>query len=121
NGHRGTKHRFVRSDTFEFLERSRESYDLCVVDPPTRSVNRSSGRVFDVQADHVRLLRLVLDRMRPGGTVSFSTNFRTFQLDEKGFGEGRSRGVSSIMKKRIPPAFERNLSLLCCLLQVGAK
>lgn len=80
NGLSGSKHQTVRDDVFEFLEHHKGMYDLCVVDPPTRSVNRSMERVFDVQTDHVRLLTLVLARMRKGGTVYFSTNYRTFEL-----------------------------------------
>ena len=67
----------------DFLEHSKTSYDLCVVDPPARSVNRSTAQVFDVQADHPRLLRLVLDRMRPGGRVFFSTNYRSFVFNRR--------------------------------------
>lgn len=118
NGYAGPKHRFVRSDTLEFLERATGRYDLCVVDPPTRSVNRSSGRVFDVQTDHVRLLSLVLDRMRPGGRVFFSTNYRTFQMDEAGLREGRSLEVKEITRDTVPPDFERKPSHRCWLIQL---
>lgn len=105
NGFSGARHKTLRSDTLEFLKRTRESYDLVVVDPPTRSVNRSSGRVFDVQSDHVELLRLVLDRTRPNAKVFFSTNYKTFQLDEAGLKEGRQLAVKEITAQTIPPDF----------------
>jgi 23S rRNA (guanine2445-N2)-methyltransferase / 23S rRNA (guanine2069-N7)-methyltransferase len=119
NGFSGPKHQFVRSDTFEFLESTRQSFDLCVVDPPTRSVNRSSQRVFAVQEDHVRLLRLVLSRMRPGGKVFFSTNFRSFELDEAGVREGLDLSLKEITAQTIPLDFERKPSHRCWLIEVS--
>lgn len=119
NGLQNGRHEMVRSDSFEFLERTRGRYDLAVVDPPTRSVNRSSGRVFDVQADHVRLLQMVLDKMRPGGKVFFSTNYRTFELDEKGLKAGRNLVVKEITDQTIPLDFERKPSHRCWYLELA--
>src|SRR5262249_28126061 len=47
NGFRGIGHKLVRSDALEFLRTTTARFDICVVDPPTRSVNRSSGRLFE--------------------------------------------------------------------------
>lgn len=118
NGFSGNSHQCVRSDAFEFLERTRAVYDLCVVDPPTRSVNRSSGRVFDVQADHVQLLRLVLKRMRSGGKIYFSTNYRTFTFDEESLRENQSLSVKEITKQTIPLDFEKKPSHRCWLIEL---
>jgi 23S rRNA G2069 N7-methylase RlmK/C1962 C5-methylase RlmI len=114
----GHVHKFVRSDTFEFLERAHGQFDLCVVDPPTRSVNRSSGRVFEVQADHGRLLRLILDRMRPGGKIYFSTNYRTFQFDETRLKEKHDVRVKEITSQTIPLDFERKPSHRCWKIEI---
>ena len=70
-----------------------------VVDQETR---RES---FDIQRDHVRLLRLALARLEPGGLVLFSTNFRKFALDE---GLGRDFRVTEISAETIAPDFRRN-------------
>jgi 23S rRNA (guanine2445-N2)-methyltransferase / 23S rRNA (guanine2069-N7)-methyltransferase len=121
NGLLSPRHHFVRMDTFEFLEGAAGQYDLCVVDPPTRSVNRSSGRVFEVQEDHVRLLHLVLARMRPGGVVYFSTNYRNFTLDERGVRQGRSVTVEEISAKTIPPDFRRKPSHRAWRLELAAR
>lgn len=119
NGFKGPQHQGVRSDALEFLERSRETFDLAVVDPPTRSVNRSSGRVFDVQEDHVPLLRAVFNRMRKGGKVYFSTNYRTFNLDEAGL-KAVNAGVKieEITSHTIPLDFERKPSHRCWRIQL---
>jgi 23S rRNA (guanine2445-N2)-methyltransferase / 23S rRNA (guanine2069-N7)-methyltransferase len=118
NGFSGPKHRIIRSDTAEFLESTSLCFDLCVVDPPTRSVNRSSGRVFGVQEDHVALLQRVLERMRPGGKVYFSTNYRTFQIDEAALRHGRKLDLKEITKQTIPLDFERKPSHRCWLIEL---
>lgn len=119
NGFSGSKHQLFRSDVLEYLQRTRQSFDVCVVDPPTRSVNRSSGRTFDVQADHVNLLQLVLDRLRPGGVVYFSNNYRTFQMDEAALKQGRAIQIQEITKKTIPYDFERKPSHRCWLITLA--
>ena len=84
----GPPHRFVRADVLRWLDdpatRAR-SYDLVVLDPPTFSNSKRMDDVFDVQRDHVPMIRAVAERMRPGGVLWFSTNFRRFRLDERAF------------------------------------
>ena len=60
-----------------------------------------------MQTDHLRLIRLVLARMRPGGKVYFSTNYRSFELDETGLKEGRELRVQEISTRNTPLDFER--------------
>lgn len=112
NGYSGGLHSFVRSDVFEFLQRTRKSFDLCVVDPPTRSVNSSSGRNFEVQRDHVLLLKAVCQRMRPGGVIFFSTNFRTFELNSKALTDSGVQ-FEEITKQTLPVDFQRKPSHRC--------
>ncbi len=97
----------IRSDVMEFLERTRSGYDLAVVDPPARSMNRVTGQEFDTQADHVRLLQKVLSRMRAGGKVYFSTAYRSFQMDETALKAGRNLQIREITSQLTPPDFER--------------
>ncbi|MBI1859871.1 MAG: bifunctional 23S rRNA (guanine(2069)-N(7))-methyltransferase RlmK/23S rRNA (guanine(2445)-N(2))-methyltransferase RlmL [Deltaproteobacteria bacterium] len=120
NGFSDGNHRFIRSDVLEFLERTTLQFDLSVVDPPTRSVNRSSGRTFDVQSDHTQLLSLVLDRMRPGGQVFFSTNYRTFAIDEAGLKAKRAVTLREISQQTIPPDFQGKPSHRCWKIDVPA-
>lgn len=113
NGFTGPQHKFIRSDTFEFLEKTRARFDLCVVDPPTRSVNRSSGRSFQVQTDHVRLLKAVVKCMRPGASIFFSTNYRTFELDEVGLRKDAPLSIKEITRQTLSPDFQRKPSHRC--------
>lgn len=68
----------------EFAFGVRQSdFDLCMCDPPTFSNSKSTDSDWDVQRRHVELLRILATRMKPGGVVYFSNNFRKFKFDEE--------------------------------------
>lgn len=84
----GPPHRFVRADAMAWLDDPATlspGFDLVVLDPPTFSNSKRMQDVFDVQRDHVPMIRAVRARLRPGGTLWFSTNFRKFRLDPRAF------------------------------------
>jgi 23S rRNA (guanine2445-N2)-methyltransferase / 23S rRNA (guanine2069-N7)-methyltransferase len=81
NGLASEKHELVRADALEFLRRPGEPYDLAVLDPPTFSNSKKMREELDVQRDHVALVNATLAKLRPGGVLWFSTNFRRFKLD----------------------------------------
>jgi 23S rRNA (cytosine1962-C5)-methyltransferase len=71
----------VQSGTRAYLEKARQTgqtFDLAVVDPPSYSTVRSGGRDFDILRDHPELLASVIEVMRPGATLFFSTNHQNF-------------------------------------------
>lgn len=78
----GPAHALIRSDVFEFLQRSErqgERFHLVVVDPPSFFRDRVSGATFDVSRDHPRLLERVLAVAAPQALILFSTNHRRFE------------------------------------------
>lgn len=81
NGFDSPNHRLVRRDAVRFVEdlTPDQQFDLAVVDPPTFSNSKRTQGHWDVQRDHVGLLRKLLEHMRPGGAVYFSNNLRTFK------------------------------------------
>ena len=82
NGIAPTFHKFVPSDCLEFIKNcSFESYDTIVVDPPTFSSSKKFKGTWDVQRDHLYLLHKCMDALRPGGSLYFSTNLRSFTID----------------------------------------
>ncbi len=111
NGLGGPAHEFVRADCMEWLQQCKGVYDLIFVDPPTFSNTRKKGRVFDVQKDHSRLLKLAMNVLAPGGLLVFSTNFRRFRMDA-GL-EGRFN-VKEISRSTLPFDFERNPRIHRC-------
>ncbi len=78
------RNRLVHADAVRFLaeeHKSRDRYDLIVLDPPSFSNSKRMAGVLDVQRDHVALIRDCLALLTPGGELLFSTNLRSFRLD----------------------------------------
>lgn len=81
NGFGEPRHRLLRADCRDWLREAGEDFDLIFVDPPSFSNSKRMEGHFDVQRDHVELLEACLARLRPGGTLYFSNNLRSFRLD----------------------------------------
>lgn len=102
NGLWGPGHELVQEDTLDFLSRHRSVYrdfDLAVVDPPSYSTTRVTGKHFDVARDHPGMLNAVFQRMKPGATVFFSTNHQNFDLKTDRM---TVSGITEITGKTIP-------------------
>lgn len=105
NGHAGARHQLVQADALAWLEAERGQYDVIFCDPPTFS-NSARADDFDIQREHVRLLRAAKARLAAGGVLYFSNNFRRFKLDEEAITQFAS--CEEISPKTIDPDFERN-------------
>jgi 23S rRNA (guanine2445-N2)-methyltransferase / 23S rRNA (guanine2069-N7)-methyltransferase len=105
---KGSQHIFYRSDVMEFLNDSKKFYDFCWVDPPVHSVNRTTTQEFNIQEDHVLLLQKVLERMRPGGKVLFTTHCQDFELKQWAIQESCRVTTDEITHTLIPPDFEKS-------------
>jgi 23S rRNA (guanine2445-N2)-methyltransferase / 23S rRNA (guanine2069-N7)-methyltransferase len=83
NGFGGREHARVRADALRFLEsgRTRRTWDLILVAPPSRSRSKGMEGTFDVQRDHGRLLSRAAARLSPGGRIVFTTHLRRFAPD----------------------------------------
>ena len=86
NGFAGAQHRLVQADALRWLEAEKNRYDVIFCDPPTFS-NSARADDFDIQREHVRLLRACVDRLTTEGVLYFSNNFRRFKLDEEAVAE----------------------------------
>lgn len=78
------RHRLVQSDARAFLSRmryARARFDLIVLDPPSFSNSKRMQDTFDIQRDHLSLLRETLSLLAPEGELYFSTNRQGFRLD----------------------------------------
>src|SRR3546814_2134121 len=101
----GESNRLVQADAVAWLEADGGSYDLIFCDPPTFS-NSASADDFDVQREHVRLLRAAVARLAQGGAVYFSNNFRRFRLDADAVAEFAD--CEDISAQTIPQDFARS-------------
>jgi 23S rRNA (guanine2445-N2)-methyltransferase / 23S rRNA (guanine2069-N7)-methyltransferase len=109
----GGSHRFVRADALEWLATaSLGVFDLVFLDPPTFSNSARMGeRTFDVQRDHVDLLRSTVRLLAPKGTLVFSTNARRFRMDAEALPELE---LTDITKRTISADFARDLRIHSC-------
>ena len=110
NGFTGPTHRLLQADTLAWLEHDRGEYDLIFVDPPTFSNSKRTDD-FDVQRDHVRLLKLCGARLAQGGMILFSNNARRFKLDRDALGDFTVRDITA---ETISFDFARNPRIHSC-------
>jgi 23S rRNA (guanine2445-N2)-methyltransferase / 23S rRNA (guanine2069-N7)-methyltransferase len=117
NGMDFEKHRLVRADCMSFLADSSgptgARYDVVFLDPPSFSTSKGMEGTLDVQRDHVALIEASARVLAPGGTLVFSTNRRTFKLDEEAL-TARGLAFEDITASTIPPDFARNPRIHRC-------
>ena len=106
------EHRYVQEDCLAWLAADdADRYDLIFLDPPTFSNSKRMDHEFDVQRDHVDLIRATLKRLAPGGLLLFSTNFRKFKLDGVALTD---LSVRDITKGTVPFDFKRDTKVHAC-------
>jgi 23S rRNA (guanine2445-N2)-methyltransferase / 23S rRNA (guanine2069-N7)-methyltransferase len=116
----GKAHRLVRADALGWIAEEGERvdagdadpYDLIFLDPPTFSNSKRMGEsTFDVQRDHVELLRATASLLVEGGLLLFSNNLKRFRLDSSAVQEF---DIDDITGRTIPKDFERSPRIHHC-------
>lgn len=107
NGGRGRgakRNELVRDDVLEWL-RSQGSrrWGLIFCDPPSFSNSKRMADSFDVQRDHIGLIRACVRLLEPGGQLWFSTNRRKFELEREALGGLRVEPL----RRSVSPDFSR--------------
>ncbi len=110
------EHEFIQADCLEWLaneakEFDGRQYDLIFLDPPTFSNSKRMDDVFDIQNDHVQLIKNAVGLLAAEGILYFSTNFRRFKID---LPELYELSVVDISAKTIPEDFSRNPRIHYC-------
>lgn len=80
NGLSEQRHRLERADVMSWLEQNDQTFDLIFVDPPTYSNSKSIDADFDIQRDHVRVLKTCAQHLTDDGVLIFSNNSHKFEL-----------------------------------------
>ena len=111
NGFRGTRHELIQADCRQWLLWARDRYDLIFLDPPTFSNSKRLEATFDVQRDHVELIRQTLRLLAPDGVLLFSTNARQFRLDAAALTE---LDIEDWSRRTLPPDFARHPKIHQC-------
>jgi 23S rRNA (cytosine1962-C5)-methyltransferase len=109
------KHDFVHGDVLEYVEwLQKDTFDIIVCDPPTFSNSKRMDAEFDVQRDHVALLKRLLRICRDGGSIYFSNNYRNFVLDRDAIPAAVVRDITA---QTTPFDFQGKLNRKCYLFQ----
>ncbi len=101
----------IREDCRSWLARTRNRYDLILLDPPSFSNSKAVAESFDVQRDHPHLVRQAMAVLRKEGHLYFSNNRRGFSLDESLQTDFRCEDITL---QTLPPDFQRNHRIHCC-------
>lgn len=109
------KHEFVNEDVLSIIDSlPKDTYDLIVCDPPTFSNSKKMDTDFDVQRDHVHLLKKLLKSCTDEGKIYFSNNYRGFQLDRDAIPAVVVKDITAAMT---PFDFQGKLHRACFLIE----
>jgi 23S rRNA (guanine2445-N2)-methyltransferase / 23S rRNA (guanine2069-N7)-methyltransferase len=115
NGFSGRDHQLIQADCLDWLANARAyrgRFGLIFLDPPTFSSSKRMQGTFDVQRDHVELIRGALALLAADGELIFSTNRRRFRLDTEALHQSAAPqgrlAITDISKATIPRDFARN-------------
>ncbi|MCA9701423.1 MAG: class I SAM-dependent methyltransferase, partial [Myxococcales bacterium] len=104
-GRRSPLHQLIRDDVVDWLGRQGATrWDVILCDPPSFSNSKRMADSFDVQRDHVELIRRCVGLLAPGGLLIFSTNKRRFNLDQDALADLKIEPH----RATVPPDFVRS-------------
>ena len=106
-------HTIVRQDVFQYLQDAffeQKQFDVIVMDPPSFSNSKKMLEILDVQRDQQRLIDGAMRLLSPTGTLFFSNNLRSFELDDA---VSERYAVKDISKQSVPDDF-RNKKIHQC-------
>jgi len=108
-------HDFIQADVLDWIsEVPKNRYDLIICDPPTFSNSKRMDTEWDVQRDHVPLIKNLLRILSDSGQLFFSTNYRDFVLDRDALPASVVRDITAATT---PFDFAGKLQRSCFILQ----
>lgn len=105
------QHQFVQFDCKEWMQETRDKFDVIFLDPPSFSNSKRMTDTLDVQRDHVALINAAMRLLNPGGVLYFSTNFRAFKMDPV---VQEQYAVQDISLQTIDQDFKRHVKIHYC-------
>lgn len=113
NGLSDSLHRVIQADCMKWLDENHDQYDLIFLDPPTFSRSKRMDDIFEIQKDHVELIKKTLRHLDTNGVLYFSTNFRPFKFDYDAFPDCT---IEEITAQTIDKDFARNQKIHYCFM-----
>ncbi|WP_347987790.1 bifunctional 23S rRNA (guanine(2069)-N(7))-methyltransferase RlmK/23S rRNA (guanine(2445)-N(2))-methyltransferase RlmL [Methylomonas sp. AM2-LC] len=109
-------HKLLRANCLQWLAEQasmpvKAQFDIIFLDPPTFSNSKKMEEAFDIQTDHVQLLKNAASLLTDGGVLYFSTNFRRFKLDVEALAEWKIENISA---STIGEDFSRDAKIHYC-------
>lgn len=109
-------HKLLRANCLSWLAEQAAAkptpqFDLIFLDPPTFSNSKKMDEAFDIQSDHVQLLKNAAELLSVDGILYFSTNFRRFKMDLAALADLK---IVNITASTIPEDFARDQKIHYC-------
>lgn len=116
NAIKGT-HLFEQADCLEWLSKRAHAhlpkYDAIFIDPPSFSNSKRMDTTWDVQRDHIGLIKDAMACLQTDGFMYFSNNLRKFTLDAEAIEQLGLKAIN-ISEKTLPEDFSRNPKIHHC-------
>lgn len=108
NGANPSQHKIIQADVLAWLDTAQDklanSFDLVFCDPPTFSNSKRMEGTFDVQRDHLELIKKINTLLSSQGKLVFCNNRRGFKLDYDGLA-ALGLKAQDITQKTMPADF----------------
>ena len=104
---------FQQGDCLSWIKHHSKQYERIFIDPPSFSNSKRMSKTWDVQRDHVSLIRDALGCLTRGGKIYFSNNLRNFKLDTEAL-QDMGFAVEDITAATIPEDYIRNPKIHHC-------
>ena len=104
-----SQHQIIRADVFQYPQQGKQ-FDLIVLDPPSFSNSKKMQDTLDIQRDQATLINGAMALLAPSGTLYFSNNLRSFELNPA---LAERYAIKNISHQSIPEDF-RNKKIHQC-------
>ena len=110
------KHHFIQADVIEWIatELPADYFDIIICDPPSFAKGKGRDDDFDVQRDHVKLLKQLLKGCTDTGRIYFCTNSKDFVMERDSL---PATTVKDITGAITPFDFQGKLNRSCYLIE----
>jgi 23S rRNA (guanine2445-N2)-methyltransferase / 23S rRNA (guanine2069-N7)-methyltransferase len=111
NGYAENRHIMVKADCLSWMADETRKYDIIFLDTPTFSNSKTLKRDFEVQRDHVEVIRGAVRLLGRHGVLIFANNFKRFKIDSEAL---QDLNINDITRKTIPFDFYRTPRIHHC-------